>query len=312
MVDYKINISNLVSQPHVINESDVKSLEGLSKDYPWCSSYQILLAKGYSNQESYLQNKQLRIASTYTGSREQLFLYFHKNQEQDASVVSNLEELAIKKPKEKTSSSVPSPQKKKTNSPDKKPKSLVSTEKSPPIDFDEIVTYNPIEELKPIEQTSKPDKVRIPIEQIPYNPEKELAKLIDDSDQTEDKDFMYWINHIDEVGGSSKKVNKKSSKKISQKENSPDHVQALLDQFLATKRSRPIQNRSFYNAQDKAEESETDKMNVVSETLLNIYVKQGHYDKAILGYEKLSLQNPDKSAYFAARIKEIKQTQNEL
>jgi hypothetical protein len=123
---------------------------------------------------------------------------------------------------------------------------------------------------------------------------------------------MYWINHIDEVCSSSKKVNKKSSKKISQKENSPDHVQALLDQFLATKRSRPIQNRSFYNAQDKAEESETDKMNIVSETLLNIYVKQGHYDKAILGYEKLSLQNPDKSAYFAARIKEIKQTQNEL
>lgn len=310
MVDYKINISNLVDQPHVINESDVKSLEDLSKDYPWCSSYQILLAKGYANQESYLQNKQLRIASTYTGSREQLFFYFHKNQEQDASVVSNLEELAIKKPNEKPSA--PSPQKKKTNSSDKKPKSLVSTKKSSPINFDEIVTYNPIKELKPIEQTSKPDKVRIPIEQIPYNPEKELAKLIDDSDQTEDKDFMYWINHIDEVGSSGKKVNKKSSKKISQKENSPDHVQALLDQFLATKRSRPIQNRSFYNAQDKAEESETDKMNIVSETLLNIYVKQGHYDKAILGYEKLSLQNPDKSAYFAARIKEIKQTQNEL
>ena len=52
-------------------------------------------------------------------------------------------------------------------------------------------------------------------------------------------------------------------------------------------------------------------MNIVSETLLNIYIKQGHFDKAILGYEKLSLQNSDKSAYFVARIKEIKQIHNE-
>ena len=312
MVDYKINILNLVNQPHAINEPDVRSLEGLSKDYPWCSSYHIILAKGYANQESYLQNKQLRIASTYAGSREQLFLYFHKNQDQDAPEGTNLEKLTNEKSEEKASLSVPSPNEKKTKSIDKKPKPIISEEKHPSIDFDKIVKYNPIEELKPVEQKNKPDKVQIPIEQIPYNPEKELAKLIDDSDQMEDKDFMYWINHVDKIGSKSKKGTKKSSKKTTKKENSPDHVQALLDQFLATKRSRPIQNRSFYNAQDKAEESEMDKMNIISETLLDIYVKQGHFEKAILGYEKLSLQNPDKSAYFAARIKEIKQTQNEL
>ena len=79
----------------------------------------------------------------------------------------------------------------------------------------------------------------------------------------------------------------------------------MLDQFLATKRSRPIQNREFYKAESKAEESEIDNMDVVSETLLELYVKQGHKAKAIKGYKKLSLQNPEKSAYFAARIKEI-------
>jgi len=276
LVENKIDISNLVNQPHKIDESSINKITDLSREYPWCSSYQIILAKGYANQESYLQSKQLRIASTYAGSREQLFLYFHKNQEQNLQIASSKEESTQKKSEEKTSSlPTPSPQKKISKLAEKKTNKKGSKEKRQSIDFDKVVKYNPIEELKPIEPKIKPDKVHIPIEQIPYNPEKELAKLIDDS------------------------------------ENSPDHVQNLLDQFLSTKRSRPIQNRSFYNAQDKAEESETDKMNIVSETLLNIYVKQGHFDKAILGYEKLSLQNPDKSAYFAARIKEIKQTQNE-
>lgn len=311
MVDYTINIPNLVDHPHAIEESDVKELEQLSKEHPWCSSYQIILAKGYANHESYLKNRQLRLASTYTGSREQLFLYFHK---QDSPTTDIVEEIAIKKPKsEPLTKAKPTPKSKRIEPVEQKSQPAITKEKQPTIDFDEIVTYNPIEELKAKEQKNKPDLPRIPIEQIPYNPEKELAKLIDESTDNKDRDFMYWINHVDsgEIDKSSKS-NENLTKKSKDKKNSPDNVQTLLDQFLATKRSRPIQNRSFYNAHDKAEESETDKMNIVSETLLKIYVQQGHYDKAILGYEKLSLQNPNKSAYFAARIKEIIKTKNEL
>ena len=308
MVENKVDILNLVNKPDKIDESSINTIADLSVEYPWCSTYQIILAKGYSNQDSYSQNKQLRIASTYAGSREQLFLYFHKNQEQNLQSVSKIEEPTQKKSKEKTSFlPITSPQKQTRKLAENKNNKKASKEKLQSIDFDEIVKYNPIKELKQIKPQIKTDKFRIPIEKIPYNPEKELAKLINDSPEKQNKDFMYWINNIDNISYKGNEVKKKTTKK----ENSPDHVQNLLDKFLLTKRSRPIQNRSFYNAQDKAEESETDKMNIVSETLLNIYIKQGHFDKAILGYEKLSLQNSDKSAYFAARIKEIKQIQNE-
>ena len=308
MVENKVDILNLVNKPDKIDESSINIIADLSVEYPWCSTYQIILAKGYSNQDSYSQNKQLRIASTYAGSREQLFLYFHKNQEQNLQSVSKIEEPTQKKSKEKTSFlPITSPQKQTRKLAENKNNKKASKEKLQSIDFDEIVKYNPIKELKQIKPQIKTDKFRIPIEKIPYNPEKELAKLINDSPEKQNKDFMYWINNIDNISHKGNEVKKKTTKK----ENSPDHVQNLLDKFLLTKRSRPIQNRSFYNAQDKAEESETDKMNIVSETLLNIYIKQGHFDKAILGYEKLSLQNSDKSAYFAARIKEIKQIQNE-
>ncbi|MCD6011930.1 MAG: hypothetical protein K0Q79_1792 [Flavipsychrobacter sp.] len=43
---------------------------------------------------------------------------------------------------------------------------------------------------------------------------------------------------------------------------------------------------------------------LVSESLADIYIKQGKYDKAIEMYRKLSLRNPQKSAYFAHKIDE--------
>jgi pentatricopeptide repeat protein len=43
----------------------------------------------------------------------------------------------------------------------------------------------------------------------------------------------------------------------------------------------------------------------MSESLAEIYVKQGKLDKALEMYRKLSLRNPQKNAYFADKIKEI-------
>ena len=45
---------------------------------------------------------------------------------------------------------------------------------------------------------------------------------------------------------------------------------------------------------------------LASESLADIHVKQGKYDKAIEMLQKLSLRNPEKSGYFARKIEEIK------
>ncbi len=62
--------------------------------------------------------------------------------------------------------------------------------------------------------------------------------------------------------------------------------------------------------ENKARKSSEDHAAFVSETLAKIYTEQGLYDKALDTYQKLSLKYPEKSAYFADLIAELKEKLN--
>ena len=61
----------------------------------------------------------------------------------------------------------------------------------------------------------------------------------------------------------------------------------------------------FFSATKMARLSVQEDDDLVTETLANIYADQENYDKAIKAFEKLQLKYPEKSVYFAGRIKEI-------
>lgn len=371
MVSTQLDIPALIRNPSKIGEEEILMLREELKNSPWCATFQVLLAKGYANVDSYQQNKHLRLASTYIGDRVMLFNLMNDLQEGaslngedrvvevfdaeetepivnevlDAEEVETVtaeiktvdeneeklvaEEVVVpviqeeieaidpvselthetkvevsEKPEDEGIAPEENIQNKEA-SPQEPAK--VETSDVPSvaekIDFDKIVKYDPLKELEALKVRVAPQKKPLSFDTVIYNTEEELSKLIEQKEEAEKKgeqDFTAWLNNV----GDDKKDTTPLSK-------SPDKVQLLLDQFLATKRKRPIQNRTFYSAQNKAEESEVDSMDVLSETLLELYVKQGHHGKAIAGYEKLSLQNPKKSAYFAARLTELEQLQKE-
>lgn len=53
-------------------------------------------------------------------------------------------------------------------------------------------------------------------------------------------------------------------------------------------------------------EHSLDEREVVTEAMAEVWEKQGNYEKALAIYNKLSLSNPSKSAYFAAKIEQLK------
>lgn len=92
----------------------------------------------------------------------------------------------------------------------------------------------------------------------------------------------------------------------------PQHIdkkaknKKIVDKFILDQpRIKPVK-ADFYNPSEKAKKSVEEDEDLVSETLVLIYAKQGNYRKAIKALEKLSLKFPEKSAYFASQIEKIK------
>lgn len=53
--------------------------------------------------------------------------------------------------------------------------------------------------------------------------------------------------------------------------------------------------------------NDIDELEIVTETMAKVYLKQGNIDKAIKIYKQLILANPEKSIYFATQIKNIEE-----
>ena len=49
-----------------------------------------------------------------------------------------------------------------------------------------------------------------------------------------------------------------------------------------------------------------EEKDIVTETMAEVWIKQGNKEKAIDTLNKLSLQNPSKRHYFAAKIEQLK------
>jgi len=124
-----------------------------------------------------------------------------------------------------------------------------------------------------------------------YNIEDEIKEETKEISTSSEMGFADWLNFVENRG----KKPKKST------------TNNLIDKFISENPSISINVEEHVETKKKEDTLEKDSEDsFVTETLANIYIKQKHYEKAILAMEKLSLKYPQKNSYFANRINEIK------
>lgn len=156
------------------------------------------------------------------------------------------------------------------------------------------VLYDPLEALKPKDEPVEPEEVK-PVKKEPvivYDPEKELAPAGEESEDIE-HDFSYWLDHFTE------------KPKPEPTPTSSDAID-LLNKFLENRPSISRPKAEFFKPENMAKKSEEFHLDIATETLAKVLVRQGHKQRAIEVYEKLMLQNPNNSAFFAAQIEKLR------
>jgi hypothetical protein len=161
--------------------------------------------------------------------------------------------------------------------------------------WDELVIQAPIEKSPDDEDSTVPEKNEKDLLEFSYtgeppiNPDDEsfIEQLESEYQQKREKnpDFNNWLEKVDR-----------------RQKQSND----LIDRFLQSDPGPIPADKETRLEGDVSEKSVKEDESFITDTLAQIYIKQGLYSKAIFAYEKLSLKYPEKSVYFATQIEEIK------
>lgn len=129
---------------------------------------------------------------------------------------------------------------------------------------------------------------------------KATKKTVDE--KSEETKIKVSTSTIKKIKSKDKEPTKKHSKTVDR-----GSTLGIIDSFIKNSPgiNRP-EDKDYSKEVDLASQSVKETYELVSETMAELYFKQGHTKKAIKIYEKLILIYPEKITYFAARISELK------
>jgi len=291
----------------VVTPIQTKQLEDVLEEYPYFQAARALQLKGLRNLNSFKYNNALKKTAAYSTDRDVLFDFItskdflqnsiansisgktNLNEEQESDV----EELVeVKK-------AIPIIEK--------------SEDKPLPQDVDDADQI-----LDPKLFKSKDPKVdkAIKAEKEKAKKELEIGKPLPFTKQ-EKHSFSEWLQLA------SLKTIERDHEKLNTNDPAEDEIDFPLEKDVLKKKKFDLIDKFIENnpkivptkkSTSKVDMTESIKLNkdeLMTETLAKVYLEQKKYKKAIQAYKILSLKYPEKSGFFADRIKAAQKIQQE-
>lgn len=284
----------LINKPNAINEKQTDALGKVLDDFPYFQSARALRLKGLFNQNSFRYNYALKVTASHTTDRTVLFDFITSD-----TFVAIQKGLYDKKVLELLDISVVDHE--IINHELKLEPKINTIEQSILTSIKEATVAVTIDEKEIASAAADRSNLAMTAEE-----NLEIGKPLDFS-INEKHSFQEWlqISRIQpivrekEIGNNSKTVVLDEDKKKKLE---------LIDKFIETSpKIPPIKQGTELTT--NFEPNQTDNSYLMTETLARVYLEQKKYQRAIQAYEILILKYPEKSSFFADRINEIKNLQ---
>jgi hypothetical protein len=324
---------DLMNNPSILDETYIPAIERILTDYPYFQTAHLLYAKTLNNVKHINYHSALKRTAVIAGNRAVLYRLINSpvNQSTGDKVVSAPIAPIVEQVKQE-------PVIKEVEKPEKvvSPVNITYTIVNPVVEQKPIeqVINSPeqlpvIENIAPATEEVKPEPVlqTETLDEIVLKPimeayvETEILKLTEKEPEIcidEPRSFTDWLKQVpgikQQVSARGEQLTVSSKVQVvkdkKQELRAKSEKQVFLDKLLKEEMriSKPQADKNFYAASQKTRSSVLEDENLVTETLAKIYVLQGNHGKAIRSYEILSLKFPEKSAYFATLIKELRST----
>jgi len=329
-------LNQLIESPERLQKEQISDLQELVSEYPYFTSAQLLLTKAFFDSENLNYEKQLRLTAAYAGDRKKLheLLYSGKQMgdevsqgeesqgEHKSEIEDRQSEVGVIDENDRTASMNQYSSSESTSDPQSPiSKSEDSEGGAMPSELDEVaqaeqdfldaqimtaaIGNSIVDELETgtqhadMQNTDFQSEDRSEIEEEPIS---DLRSSISEEsetsfDESQAHSFSEWLKHY-----SVDDKEKDDYDSLSKQPEGKQIIKTISDQ------AKHIQEKAeFYSAAKMARLSVTESDDLVTETLARVFEDQGKYDKAIKAYEKLRLKFPEKSIYFAGRIKAVEE-----
>jgi tetratricopeptide (TPR) repeat protein len=290
---------SLINKPDAVSDIQCISLEKIVQEFPYFQSARALHLKGLYNQNSFKYNYALKITAAHTTDRSVLFDFITSD---TFTVVQK--ELYEKQLFDLNEISVNEIEIVEEVAPKLLPKSntleesiLTSIKNSTSLSEDEVVKSTVIAD----------EKIEFDIQHKVDTEKLEIGKPLDFS-KNEKHSFQEWLQ-LSKIQPITREEKVEEVENPSEAEMEKRKKNELIDKFIETSpKISPIKN-DIIISNIVFETSNADNSYIMTETLARVYLEQKKYQKAIQAYEILILKYPEKSSFFADRIIDIKNIQ---